>query len=70
MNIDKVIKDIPLNRIILETDCPFLSPIEDKKRNEPLFIKHIAKRVAEIKRISVDKVAEVTTKNAKTLFGV
>jgi TatD DNase family protein len=70
MNIDKVIKNIPLSSIILETDCPFLSPIEDKKRNEPLFIKHIAKKVAEIKGISIDEVAEITTKNAKTLFNI
>jgi TatD DNase family protein len=70
LNIDKVIKDVPLNRIILETDCPFLSPVEGKKRNEPLFIKHIAERIAEIRGISVDEVAEITTKNAKTLFSL
>lgn len=70
MNLGKVIKNIPLERMVLETDCPFLSPREDQKRNEPLFVKDIAEKIAEIKAIPVTKVAEVTTGNAKKLFSL
>jgi TatD DNase family protein len=68
MNLEKVIKNIPLGKIVLETDCPFLSPLKSKKRNEPLFIKQIAKKVAKIKGIPIDEVAEITRKNAERLF--
>lgn len=70
MNLDKIIKEIPLERVVLETDCPFLSPISDIKRNEPLFLNIIAKKIAEIKEESLEKVIEVTTKNAKSLFEI
>ncbi len=70
MNLEKAIKEIPLNKIVLETDCPFLSPLPSVKRNEPPFLKHIAKEVARIKNISLEKVAQKTTENAKKLFQV
>ncbi len=68
MNLEKVIQEIPLDRILLETDCPFLSPIKEEKRNEPLFIKRIAQEVAKIKNISLEEVEEKTTKNGEDLF--
>lgn len=70
MNLEKAIKEIPLDKIVLETDCPFLSPLPSTKRSEPLFLKHIAKEVARIKNISPEKVAQKTTENAKKLFQV
>jgi TatD DNase family protein len=70
LNLEKTIKEIPLEHMLLETDCPFLSPLKDKKRNEPVFVKYIAREVARIKNISEEEVAEVTTKNAKTLFNI
>jgi TatD DNase family protein len=70
MNLEKAIKEIPLEKIVLETDCPFLSPVEDKKRNEPLFLKHISSEVARIKEIKEEEVMGKTTENAKKLFNI
>ena len=67
----EIIGALPLERIVLETDSPYLVPPEAKtERNEPLFVKYVAEEIARIKGISVDEVASVTTKNAKTLFGI
>ncbi len=66
---DKVILDTPLEDILLETDCPYLTPVPYRgKRNEPLYIIEVAKKLAEIKGVSLDEVAEQTTKNAKEIF--
>lgn len=68
---DKVIKNTPLERILIETDCPYLTPEPYRgKRNEPLYVKYVAEKIAEIKGISFEKVAEQTTKNTKELFGI
>ena len=63
------IKITPLDRILVETDCPYLAPPKfQEERNTPLSVKHVAERIAEIKNISFEKVAEVSTENAKRLF--
>jgi len=68
---DKVIKNTPLNRILLETDSPLLSPEPYRnKRNEPVNVKLVAEKIAEIKNISFSEVAKQTTKNARELFGI
>jgi len=68
---DKVIAKLPLEKILLETDCPYLTPAPHRdKRNEPLYIKLVAEKIAEIKKIKFEKLAEQTTKNAKELFGI
>lgn len=65
------IKNTPLERILIETDCPYLTPPQFKKeRNEPIAVKYIAERIAQIKNISSEKVAEITTENAKGLFKI
>ena len=65
----EAVKIIPLERIVLETDCPFLSPVPMRgKRNEPSFLIYTAQRLAEIKNLSLDEVAEVTTSNALKFF--
>jgi len=69
-DLDEVIKNTPLNRILVETDCPFLSPLLDIKRNEPLFVKYIVKKIAKIKNITFEKIAKQTTHNAKKLFNI
>ena len=67
----EVISSIPLDRIVLETDSPYLLPPgASKERNEPLFVKYIAAEIAKIKKVSLEKVAESTTNNAKKLFTV
>ena len=65
----KVVKEIPLSKIMLETDCPFLAPGKFRgKVNEPAFVIEIAKKIAEIKGVSLQNVDEVTTKNAERFF--
>jgi len=68
---DKVVKNTPLDRILLETDCPYLSPIPLKgQRNEPVNVKYVAQRIAEIRGEPLEKIAEITTQNAKKLFNL
>lgn len=66
---ENVIPHIPLDRIVLETDSPYLTPTPHRgKRNEPSYIPLIGSRVAEIKNISVDELKSATTQNALKLF--
>ena len=63
--------NIPLDRIVLETDAPYLSPVPHRgQRNEPAFLVDTAKKIAEIYAVPVEKIAETTTNNAKTLFKI
>lgn len=65
----EAVKRFPLDRLVLETDCPFLTPVPHRgKRNEPRYVSHVAEEVAKIKGISVEEVAERTTGNAMRLF--
>ncbi|MDH5419755.1 MAG: TatD family hydrolase, partial [Candidatus Bathyarchaeota archaeon] len=65
----EIAKCTDLNKILLETDSPWLAPQEMRgKRNEPAFLLFIAKKIAEVKGISVDELAEATTENAKEIF--
>lgn len=67
--LDKVVKDLDLQHIILETDAPYLAPIPYRgKRNESSYIPLIAEKIASLKGISTADVAEITTKNAKQIF--
>jgi len=69
--LDKTIKEINIQYLILETDSPYLAPAPFRgKRNESKYIINIAEKLAEIHQISIGKVAEITTKNAKQLFGL
>jgi len=62
---------VPLEKIMVETDCPFMAPLPFRgKRNEPLFVKYVAKEIAKIKNITFEEVAKITTKNARKLFGL
>lgn len=61
----------PLERLLLETDAPFLPPEEFRgRRNEPAYIKYLAKEIARIKEISIDEAARITTDNAKQFFNI
>lgn len=65
----EVLKQIDLKHIVLETDSPYLTPAPHRgKRNESSYITFVAQKVAEIKGISVEEVAEITTKNAEEIF--
>lgn len=68
--LDKVLPEIDLQHIVLETDSPYLAPVPHRgKRNEPSYIPLVAKRIAELKNCTVDDVQEITTGNALKLFG-
>ncbi len=70
-NIQDVARRVPLSSLLLETDAPYLAPIPYRgKRNEPSFIIQTAKKVAELKDLSLEEVAQATTKNAKSLFQI
>ena len=67
----EVVRRIPLERILLETDCPYLAPEPYRgKRNEPAFVRKTAEKVAELKGLSLEDVARITSLNANLLFGV
>jgi TatD DNase family protein len=71
-NADKkreIIRQLPLDRILIETDAPFLAPVPHRgKRNEPAYVLHIADKIAEIHSKSPAEVAALTTSNAARLF--
>ncbi len=68
---EEVVKAVPLENIILETDAPYLTPKSQRgKRNEPSFLPEVAAKIAEWKNISVDEVANTTTQNARKLFKI
>ena len=68
---DEVVKYVPLESILLETDAPFLTPEPYRGQvNEPLYVKEVAKKVAEFKNVSLEKVIEQTTENCRKLFNI
>jgi TatD DNase family protein len=68
---DEVVKYAPLEQILLETDAPYLTPEPYRgQRNESAYVAEVAKRIAEIKNISMERVIEQTTKNCKSLFNL
>ena len=65
------VKHVPLDRILLETDCPYLTPVPYRgRRNEPVYVRYVAEEIARLKGISVDEVARQTLKNARQLFSL
>lgn len=67
----EVAAEIPLEKLLIETDCPYLTPHPFRgKRNEPSYVKLIAEQIADIKGIPLEEVAAITTKNAKVLFAI
>src|SRR3989339_983113 len=67
----KIVEITPLDRMLIETDCPYLAPQQHRgKRNEPAFIKHTAEKVAEIRKISLEEVSQITFRNACRIFNL
>jgi len=67
---DEIIKKIPIEKILVETDCPYLTPKPMVGRNEPLYVKYTAERITELKNLNYDEVSKITTQNAKELFKI
>jgi TatD DNase family protein len=66
-----VANEVPFDRLLVETDCPYLAPQPVRgRRNEPAFVAHTAALLAQVKGVSVDELEEHTTRNAKALFGL
>ncbi|MDO3625623.1 TatD family hydrolase [Mucilaginibacter sp. BT774] len=69
--LDKVVQEIDLKHIVLETDSPYLTPVPHRgKRNESSYLLYVAEKVADLHQMSVEEVARVTTENSKIVFGV
>lgn len=65
----EVAKEIPNDRLLIETDCPFLTPHPFRgKRNEPSYVKYVAEQLAALKGLTYEEIASITTENAKRLF--
>jgi TatD DNase family protein len=70
-NLRQVAAEVPLDRLLVETDSPYLAPVPVRgKRNEPAFVRHTAECVAKARGVSADEVCAATTRNARELFGL
>jgi TatD DNase family protein len=69
--LDKAIENIPLEKLVLETDSPYLAPVPYRgKRNESAYLMEVAQKLSELKNTSVEKVANITTENSRLIFGM
>ena len=67
--LEEVVREVPLDKMMVETDSPYLTPKPLRgKKNEPAYVLHVAKKIANLKDISLEEVAESTTKTAYSLF--
>lgn len=68
-SLDEVVRHIDMERLVLETDSPFLAPVPRRgKRNESSYVRYVADKIAEVKQLPVEEVADVTTRNANRIF--
>ena len=70
LSLDEVIEKTPLEKILIETDCPYLTPPQESGRNEPLYVKYVVEKIAKIKNLSYEEIAKISTENAKKLFRI
>ena len=71
VKVKEVANTIPLNKLLLETDAPYLTPVPYRgKENQPAYVKFVAEEIAKLRGITFNEVAEITTQNAKTLFSI
>jgi TatD DNase family protein len=65
----KIVEETSLEHLVLETDAPYLSPVPFRgKRNESSYVVHVAQKISELKKITIEEVDEITTANAKKIF--
>ena len=66
-----VVRDLPLEHMMIETDAPYLTPVPHRgERNEPWMVRFVAEKISDLKKVSLEEVDRVTTENAKRLFGI
>jgi TatD DNase family protein len=66
---DDAIRETPLDRLLVETDGPYLAPVPHRgRRNEPAFVRYVAERVAEVRGIPADDLVAATSENARRVF--
>ena len=70
INFEENIKNTPLDKILIETDCSYLTPPQVEGRNEPIYVKYVVEEIAKSKNISYEEISEITTENAKRLFRI
>jgi TatD DNase family protein len=71
VNVQDVASRIPIDRLLVETDAPFLAPVPKRgKRNEPLFVNHTARKIAQLRGMDFEEFCLKTSENAKRLFGI
>lgn len=69
--LNKVVEELPMELLLLETDSPYLTPMPHRgKRNEPAYVEHVCRKIAEIKGTTLEHVDSITTANAKHIFGI
>jgi TatD DNase family protein len=67
----EVAKEIPLDRLLIETDCPYLTPHPYRgKRNEPAYVKYVAEAIAELREMPFEQIAQITSDNARQIYGI
>ncbi|PIR66912.1 MAG: hydrolase TatD [Parcubacteria group bacterium CG10_big_fil_rev_8_21_14_0_10_36_14] len=67
----EVARNIPMDKFMIETDCPYLTPEPNRgKRNEPLFVRYVMEKIAEIKKVTFDEIINVSTKTARDFFKI
>ena len=70
-NLKEAAQAVPMDRILIETDCPYLTPEPFRgKRNEPIYVKYVAEEIAKLRGISVEEIGDRTTQNALDLFNI
>jgi TatD DNase family protein len=71
INFEEVIKETPIDKILIETDCPYLAPPPFlAERNAPIYVRYVAERISQIKNKKIEEIERITTQNAKTLFNL
>lgn len=69
--VQAVVREVPLSYLVVETDCPFLTPVPHRgERNEPAFVRYTAEAIASIKEVPLEEVAAATTQNARAIFRI
>lgn len=71
IKLKEVAKEVPLKKILLETDAPYLTPVPYRgKTNQPAYVKYVAEEIAKLRGMSFDEINEITTENAKDVFKI